>query len=332
MAEVSETQGGSVWSIDAAKYVPHALHREERAWNESNCYVDLWIELIHAQSFDPLACLPFTIASDFEGDQWTFFKPPLGDLLRLYGLEVQELNIWRSLVMHIAEQVAQKRPVIVEVDSFFLPDTAGMSYQIEHVKTSIGVEQIDIEKRTLGYFHNAGYFTLAEADFRGIFRLDVAHDPSYLPPYVELVKFHRVKRLSEDELVRASLDLAREHLAARPKANPVTRYKARFGRDLEWLKGEDLAEFHRYAFATLRQCGACYELLAHYLRWLEKHGEKELEPIALEFEAISNGAKALQFKTARAVNTKKNVDFAPLMSSMEASWDSAIGRLVSRFG
>src|SRR5215203_3100505 len=87
------------WALDPTSYVPSALHREERGWNESNCYVDLWIELLHAQGFEPLACMPFTLSADFEGDQWLFFKPPLGDLDRLYGIDVQELNIWRSLLL-----------------------------------------------------------------------------------------------------------------------------------------------------------------------------------------------------------------------------------------
>ena len=79
--------------------------------------------------------LPFTLAIDFEGDQWTFFKPPHGDLCDLYGLDVQELAIWRPLVEHVEEQVERGRPVLVELDSYYLPDTAGTAYRIEHVKT-----------------------------------------------------------------------------------------------------------------------------------------------------------------------------------------------------
>ena len=56
--------------------------RRERAWAETNCYVDLWVELLHALGHDPIAALPFTLAIDFEGDQWTFFKFPLRRPLR----------------------------------------------------------------------------------------------------------------------------------------------------------------------------------------------------------------------------------------------------------
>ena len=45
-----------------------------------------------------LAVMPFTLAVDWEGDQWTFFKPPHSDLRTLYGFDTQELNVWRPLV------------------------------------------------------------------------------------------------------------------------------------------------------------------------------------------------------------------------------------------
>ena len=76
---------------------------------------------------EPLAALPFTLAIDFEGDQWTFFKFPLADLDALYGVDVFELNVWRPLVDHLEEQLALGRPALVEVDAFYLPDTAGTS-------------------------------------------------------------------------------------------------------------------------------------------------------------------------------------------------------------
>ena len=41
--------------------------------------------------------LPLLAAIDFEGDQWTFFKPPHDELRELYGVDVQELNVWRPL-------------------------------------------------------------------------------------------------------------------------------------------------------------------------------------------------------------------------------------------
>jgi hypothetical protein len=100
---------------------------------------------------------------------------------------------------------------------------------------------------------------------------------------------------------------------------------------VEWLKNEGLPLYHGYAFASLRQCGASFELGALYLRWLEEHGETGLGHAAEELESISSSAKALILKTARAVNTKKPVDFAPILDGMAASWDKAMGVLVARY-
>ena len=91
--------------------------------------------------------LAFTLALDFEGDQYTFYKFSHSDLRDLYGLDVQEINIWKPLVEHAVEQVALGRVLIPEVDSFWLPDTDGVSYQIEHVKTSIAIQDIDVSAR-----------------------------------------------------------------------------------------------------------------------------------------------------------------------------------------
>ena len=71
--------------LDATRYARHALHADDRAWVEKNCYVDIWIETIHALGCEPLAVLPFVLALDFEGDQWTFFKPPHDELRDLYS-------------------------------------------------------------------------------------------------------------------------------------------------------------------------------------------------------------------------------------------------------
>jgi hypothetical protein len=63
-----------VLDVDAGAYVRHTLHAENRVWVEKNCYVDIWIEVIHAIGCEPMAIAPFVVALDFEGDQWTFLS------------------------------------------------------------------------------------------------------------------------------------------------------------------------------------------------------------------------------------------------------------------
>jgi hypothetical protein len=318
----------ALWPLDAGCYTPHPLHAGERAWPEANCYVDLWIEVLHVLGLDPMACLPFTLATDFEGDQWTFFKPPLGDLLGLYGIDVQELNIWASLPEHVLEQVSRGRLPIVEADAFFLPDTAGLSYRLEHTKTAIGIQEIDLERGRIGYFHNGGYFALEGEDYRGQFRLGV--ESPGLPPYVEFAKLGALRRAPVAERVSDSVGLLRGHLARRPAANPVRAYAGRLRAHTARLTAGSLAEFHRYAFATLRQMGACYELAAHYLRWLDGHGGPGVAAAA-ELDAIAEGAKALLFKMARSVSTRKPPDLATL-DGLASHWDLAMEGLAREYG
>ena len=154
--------------------------------------MDLWIELLHSLDLEPTALMAFALVPDFEGDQWTFVKPSPTDLQELYGIDVQELTIWRPLVDHVSEQIELGRVVLVEVDAFHLPDTAGVSHGIEHTKTTIAARTIDSISRELGYFHNAGYFTLSGGDFDGVFALSGG---STLAPYTEIAKISRVERL-----------------------------------------------------------------------------------------------------------------------------------------
>ena len=73
---------GPIRELDPETYQRHLIHGEDRVWAETNCYVDVLIELLHGLGFEPIAALPFTFRIDFEGDQWTFFKFPHVDVLK----------------------------------------------------------------------------------------------------------------------------------------------------------------------------------------------------------------------------------------------------------
>ena len=319
-----------VASLDPATYQRHLIHGEGRTWAETNCYVDLWVELLHAQGYEPIAALPFTLAIDFEGDQWTFFKFPLVDIFDLYGLDVQELAIWRPLVQHVDEQVGRGRPVLAELDSYYLPDTAGTAYQQAHVKTTVAVYEIDSAAQHMGYFHNQGYFHLEGDNFIDIFRLRNAPDPATLPPYVEFVKPNPDAACKGRVLVERSLAILRKHLALLPTANPFFAFKSRFQNDMPWLMNEPLETFHLYSFATLRQFGASYELSATYLRWLTQQGEVGLDDATRAFTELSDGAKAMQFQLARAMNRRKPLELSAL-DTMAAVWQRGTEALTARY-
>jgi hypothetical protein len=319
-------------ALNAAGYQRHAIHGEDRTWAETNCYTDVIIELLHSLGFDPCAALPFTLAIDFEGDQWTFFKYPDGDLLKLYGLDIQELAVWRPLLQHIADQIDAGHPVLVELDSYFMPDTAGSAYRLAHMKSTVAVNRLDIDNRLLGYFHNQGYYELSGDDFTEIFQLDGLAHERMLPPYIEFVKTApRFQRPTERQLVDLSLATLREHLQRLPRTNPFLPFKQKFERDLEWLMQADIGVFHAYSFATLRQYGACFELAETYLRWLAQHGCEGLDASSAALQQISQQTKAFQFQLARAMARKKPLDLSPL-DAMAGNWDDAMNPLMQRYG
>jgi hypothetical protein len=315
--------------LQPSNYQRHTLHADERMWVEKNCYVDIWIELIHATGCDPMAVLPFVLAIDFEGDQWTFFKPPHDELRSLYGLDTQELNVWRPLIEHAVEHLPAGRVISTEADAFWLPDTQGTDYRRQHTKTTIVINDLDVEGRRLGYFHNAGYYSLEGEDFTRIFRVDEPADPTFLPLFAETVRTNRVVHRSPAELRAMSRALLGLHLARRPTDNPITRFQQRFDRDLPMLTERGLAFYHAWAFATTRQLGASFELAALHLRWLD---EQTLLPAADAFDAISSAAKAFILKAARSVNARRAFDGGPMFAEMASAWQRGMDVLSTGVG
>jgi hypothetical protein len=319
--------------LQADGYVRSSLHGEDCAWVEKNCYVDLFIELVHALKLEPRAMLPFTLAVDFEGDQWTFFKPQHSEMRQLYGIDVQEMNCWRPLIEHAREHLASGRLIAVEANAHWLPDTAGTDYRENHVKTTIVLADLDVEQQRLGYFHNAGYFQLEGEDFRQIFRLDQAPDPTYLPLFAELVRIDRRMRRPAQELAEMSRGLIRTYLGYRPASNPILRFAERFGRELPVMHEKGLPYYHAWAFSTVRQLGAAFELAAANVAWLgDVEGEplsSRLTPAVDSFQAISQGNKALILKLARAVNAKRQLDPAEVFGDMARAWDEGMACLAA---
>jgi len=313
--------------LDASQYTRHALHADDCTWTEKNCYADLWIELLHSLKLDPLAALSFTIAIDFEGDQWTFFKPVHDELHELYGVDVQELTVWRPLIDHASEHLRNGKLVSTEADAFWLPDTAGTDYRNKHSKTTIVLNDLDIDHQRLGYFHNAGYYELQGEDFVKTFRLDVAPDPTFLPLFAEFVRIDKRVQRSPHELATRAWTLLAKHLQRVPSDNPFTRFRERFASDLTELQTQGLAFYHAWAFAATRQAGAAFELAAAHLRWLSSHGYKGLDSAIEAFDVISVDNKAFILKGARSVNSRRPVDLPATFDRMEAAWAQGIQAL-----
>ncbi|WP_027171892.1 DUF1839 family protein [Methylobacterium sp. 10] len=298
----------------------YPLHGSDRIWPETNCYVDLWIELLHGRGLVPEAMLGFTLRQDFEGDQFTFFKPPAGDIERLYGLSIQELAIFESLEAHAGVQVSRGCPVLVEVDAIHLPDTAGTTYGREHGKTTIGILGLDTGERELDYLHNAGRFRLGGADYAGIF------GPSTLFPYAEFVK-EIGPPLADGDLPRAALDLLRHHRRFAPRANPVLAFRDALAARAEVLVQNPLSVFHGYAFNTTRQLGANFELLGSHLAWLESHGVAGMSAGSELAQKLAAEAKAFQFQLARAFGRRNATGLCQRLDGPAGTYDAVFAAL-----
>lgn len=318
--------------LDAASYQRHALHAEDRQWVEKNCYFDVWIELVHALRCDPYAMLPAVVGLDFEGDQWTFYKPPHDELRDLYGIDVNEMNAWRPMLDHAVEHLAAGKIISVEADAWWLPDVSGTDYRRNHVKSTIALVDVDTDARSLGYFHNSSYYTLQGEDFEQTFQQG-ERDPACLPFFAELVRVDRLERRAPRDLAAMSKQLLHKHLARRPLDNPVERFGARFQRELPDLQARGLEHYHAWAFATLRQLGSASELMALYLRWLAAGGEGlaaeagDYAPAVEAYERLSNGSKTFILKAARAVNAKRAFDTDALFEEWAAAWRQAMTTL-----
>lgn len=319
--------------LDAGSYQRHMLHAEERVWVEKNCYVDVCIELLHALGVEPLAMLGSCAAVDFEGDNFTFYKPSHEDIRQLYGVNMNEMNVWLPIVEHAQYHLGQRELISTEADAFFLPDTAGTDYRRNHVKTTIILADLDVEARRLGYFHNAAYYALEGEDFERLFRIGAAPDPTFLPLFAELIRVDRLIRRPRAELAQAAARLLAMHLTRRPRENPVARFQQRFEHDLPSIQERGLAFYHAWAFATVRQLGAVAELLALHVRWLAESGvDAGLAPAAVDFDRASNGAKTFILKAARAVNTKRAFDGSAVFDEMSQGWAGGTATLVRQLG
>jgi hypothetical protein len=306
----------SAVGAELSSYVPHPVHQPGRTYVETNCYTDVLVELLHARGLEPLAALGINVRMDFEGDQWTFFKPAPGDLELLYGVDIHEMQPYRPLPDQIAEQLDAGRTMIVELDSWWLPDTAATAYRSDHVKTSVAIDAIDRAGEWLRYFHNASRYELSGEDYRGVFASAVEH----LPPYTELVRFDAGPVLEGDALRAAARAQLAHHLARRPATNPFVRFGAALERDLPALLSGEPAGYHAYAFATVRMVGSGFELLAAHTRWLLG---PDGEDIASAMDEIVGATMVLSLKLAR----RKVFDPTPIVAGLAAAWERAVGGL-----
>jgi Domain of unknown function (DUF1839) len=315
----------SLLGLEPSTYQRHFLHGPDRDYTETNCYTDILIEFVHAIGAEPLAMMGCVLPVDFEGDQWTFFKPRPEDVEVLYGIDIHEMQPYRPLPDQIAEQLEAGRTVIVELDSFYLPDTAATSYGTAHVKSSVIAEAIDREAQTLRYFHGNGYFELGGEDYRGVFRLGREFSVDVLPPYTELLRMDSGPRLQGEDLRGVARRMLRAQADRRPPANPFEGFGAALAAELPNLLAGDVQRYHDYAFATVRMVGSAFEVGVSHVEWVL--GDAGTAAAASMREIVA-GCKTLSFKLAR----RREFDPAPVVEALAGSWSAVFAELDRALG
>ena len=311
-------------ALTLASFKPHPLHGPDRCWEETNCSIDLWIELLHAMGLPPEPALGFTARQDFEGDQFSFGKFPLAELQALFGLTVRELSVYRPIEQHLLLQMRRGRICLVEVDPYYLPDTGVAAYRRQHGKTAIAPNRMDIDARRLEYFHNAGYYALEGDDFDGALRPALADDVLFRP-YAEFTNLD--PRPLEPERLRAlAAELYAWHWSQRPQSNPIRAFQAAAPAQAEALAGAGEPAFHDFAFHNLRMLGSNFELLGAGLAWLQGSGD----PRIAHCQTIAETAKGAQFQLARAVARRRFDGFPQALDPAAQAWDRLFDPAVVR--
>ncbi len=287
----------------------HVLHAPDRVWPETNCYVDLWIELLHAMGRDPLPLLGLAAALDWEEDHFTFVKPCAADIFAVTGVTLHEFALWDRTATQVIRQVRAGAVPLLEVDAFFLPDTRSNAYRHSHTKTTIAVIGIEPEAGRLEYFHNAGRFSLEGDDYAGV--LGLGEHGAALFPFAELARVAAAP-VSPAEAMAMARVLLQRFAASRRSGNPVRRFAAALP-DLLAAVGPDPERINALCFNTTRQFGGAFGLFADHLSWLGQDGTAAAW--------LAEAAKPLQFRIARAARRQRfDPDISATLEEVALVW------------
>lgn len=316
-----EAQPGFVGSMQLAWRGPHTIHQGVRVWSTTNSQLDVWIELMGVLELEPTPILIQSLCADFEGDQWSQTRVSPTDLWACYGIAVEELFVWRPLLAHFVEQLDRGNAVLVEVDAFHLPDMVGSSYQREHLKTQIAVTGYDRHAHRLRYLHGAIGADVGGDDLDALITAGIGS--AQLAPSAQIVKLDRIAPRTAEERATLGIALARFHATRIPANNPVRAFGQALRSHGAWLAGGDADHYQRWAFATLQQCGASFEIGADVCAWLAQCGEPVEDAVA-PLRLVSQCARTLHQRLVRVSQSGRMPDVSPIVEEMAKGWDDAM--------
>lgn len=308
---------------------PHPWHQGERVWSATNSNLDAWIELLHALDLDPAPVVMPALCADFHGDHWTLTTVSTADLWACYGIVVEELFVWRPLLAHVIEQLDRGNAVLVEVDAFHLPDMMGSSYHREHSKSLIAITGYDRVAHRLRYLHGMLGADVGGDDLDALLSAGIGE--ARLAPHVTVVRLDRLAPRTPAERAQVGIALARFHGTRFPVRNPVREFGAALRAHGAWLAGGDAEHYQRWAYATLQQCGAAFEVGADACFWLAQNGEPVAEAVA-PLRRLSQAARALHQRLVRVSQSGRMPDVGHTVEDMAKAWDDAMSVLKPVYG
>ena len=208
---------------------PTTLHGGERTYPETNCYADI-LDRAAARPRRRAAGRRWALVRmDFEGDQWTFFKPPPGGpRARCSASTSTRCSRTGRCPTRSPSSSPPGRTMIVELDSWYLPDTAATELpQRSHVKTTVAIEAIDREARAAALLPQRRRCTSSPA------RTTAARcglDGSRRRGAAALHRAGALRRRAAPDrrgaALRGRASCSADHLARRPRDQPVRRASA----------------------------------------------------------------------------------------------------------
>ena len=160
------------------------------------------------------------MSTDFEGSQWSLFKYPPEDLRTLYGIEITELYVWRPVIEHLAIALRDGQLLTIEVDAYFLPDTAGVTYK--HRPREDRDRPADARPcRDAGCGTSTTPATSSSPETTSTGSSSSGAAEPHVPlPYVEVVRLDRLRHPGSEELTSKVVELTREHLRSAACVEP----------------------------------------------------------------------------------------------------------------
>ena len=308
-------------ALDPATYEPHAVHAGGRTYPETNCYTDILVELLHARGDEPLAALGFTCASTSRATSGRSSSRRRATSSAVRHRHPRDAAVPAAARTRSPSSSRAGRTMIVELDAWYLPDTAATSYRTEHVKTSVVAEAIDLDGERLRYFHNAALYELEGDDYRGVFRLGRRSPTTCCRRTPSSCRFDagpRLRRRRRCAPPRSSCSA--HHLDAAPATQPVRALRRAARR-----RPAGAARRRRRPATTPTRSPPCawpapaFELLRVARRLAARRRRRA--GVRRAAARSSRAARCSSFKLAR----RRAFDPEPAVAALAAAWDEAHG-------